>query len=259
MLLELIAIGGCIFWALAILAFVIEFIAVGNEKACPTILVPIVFVAIMSFFSSWSLPLFFKENWLNMLWSLLAYVIIACIYAMLKWYRRSIRRGIIYANCLEDWAEENMPEGVKITSVNHIPMDKRLAFFNKLKDAFYKGTQDESYGRERWDIPELSRDPNYYRDDSAIDKQNKEKEHILKAQKQVLRKVLSSPKENKERITVWMAAWPISILTTFVFDFLYDFFGWLRKSLTGMFVEISRIGLGKYRKDFDSIKVEKEI
>lgn len=256
MLLELIIVGHWVFWAIAILAFALEFIAVGYEKAWPTILVPLLFATVIGFFSSFSPIAYCKENWLTLLYSLGGYVVIACGWALFKWYRRCVRRGAIYANCLEKWADENM-DGIKITSINDIPYGKRIEFLAALKDAFYHGMEDESYGRERWDI----NIENYYcsRDENAIDNQRNEKAHVDKTQKEVLKKVLSSPKDNKERITVWMVAWPFSMLTTLVFDFLYDFFGWLRKQLAGLFIEISRMAFGKYRKDFESIKVEKEV
>lgn len=257
MLFELIAIGGWIFWSLVALAFLLEFVAVGYEKAWPSVLLPILFTVVMGLFSSFNPILYGKENWQMLLISLGIYVVAACVWAIFKWYRRCVRRGKIYANCLETWAEKNMPEGVNITSVNDIPMDKRIEFFKALKDAFYYGMEDEAYGREQWDI-DISK-VTRYQSDSGVEYARKEHEAIEVLQKEVLKKVLSSPKDNKERITVWMVAWPFSVLTTLVFDFLYDFFSWLRKSLSGLFIEISRMAFGKYRKDFENIKVEKEI
>jgi hypothetical protein len=257
-MIELIALGGWIFWTILGLAFLLEFISVGNEKAWPTITIPIVLAVVMGVFSSFNVLTYCRDNWVNILIGIGVYIVVACLWALFKWYRRCLRRGNVYAACLEKWAEQNLPNDVKITSINDIPWNKRVSFFLSLRDAFRYGHEDESYGRESWGSINIS-DPHTYRNEGAIDFESRSKQEIETLQVQVLKKVLSSPKENKERIMVWMIAWPFSMLTTLVFDFLYDFFNWLRKSLAGIFVEISRMAFGKYRKDFDTIKVEKEI
>lgn len=253
MILELIVAGGWLFWAIIGALCLLELVFVGKEVLWPTIILPIVSFIAISLFSTTKALTYCQENWKHCLYVLGAYIVIACLWATFKWYRRCIRRGKIYANCLEKWAEKNMPAGVHTSSVNDIPIHMQVKFFQALKTDFYV----EAYGREEWgmSIDSIAK----YGYESPAEYAVREREHVSELKTDVLKKVLSSPKENKDLITVWMVAWPFSILSTLVFDFLYDFFGWIRKSLAGLFIEIARMSFGKYRKDFDAIKIEKEI
>lgn len=255
MFFELITMGGLLSWIIVGVSVLLEFWFVGKEWGWPSIINPIILVSFIAFFSSFNVESYCKENWQNILWAIGIYIVVGCLWALFKWYRRCVRRGNIYSNCLEEWATKNMPDGLVITSINDIPMDKRIGFFKALK---YNFERNADAAEDVWFWGVCIDDLRFSKQDSAMDIAIMEKEHVLGIQKDILKKVLSSPKENKERITVWMSAWPFSILTTLIFDFLYDFYNWLRKSLTEIFVAISRICFGKYRKDFESIKVDKE-
>ena len=237
MIFELLTIGSLGFYLFCIFAFILEFIFVGLEKLWSAIVGILTFFGVLFFCTNFNFSTFFSENLEKIIWGIVFYIAMAVIWATFKWWRQFKQRGKVYAHCLWKWSRDEKVETIK--SINDIPINKRMEFMIDAEADFKKELNERFYM-------------------SMITSRKSEKD-ILEYQEAFLSAWLSSPKDNKERISLWMVAWPLSMLTTIIYDFIFEIFTWIRKALGDLYIGIARKSFGEYSNDFKSVKVEKEI
>lgn len=251
-MLEWIAIGSWVFWSIFTVACIIEFVSASNEKLWPSILTFLGFCAVMGFFSDFNIITYCSENWIEMLAGFGVYVFIGIVWATVKWVLMARKRGKIYAYCLERWSEIS---GSKVLSIDHIRLEDKMNFFRILVNSFKEASSNLGWG-EYWEMHEIREHSGHSKPLNSEDKDFEKEINAL--QNTIMRKVLSSPFQHKEKIAVWMSAWPFSMVSSFLFDFLCDLFDNIRKLLNGFYVWLSKMAFGKYRRDFDNVVIKDE-
>jgi len=179
------------------------------------------------------------------------YVFIGICWATLKWIQFAVRRRTKYAKCLAEWNNER---NTTVQSINDIPLVDRADFLRDVMTSF-------RYDDDAWSCYELDtikRDYSSYPSSDGAPSSNEYRKLLLRAQNKVMAKALSSPLKHKECITVWLSAWPFSMLSSFVFEYIADFYRFIGKLISKFFVALSKAAMGKYRGDFANVSIESE-
>jgi hypothetical protein len=228
---ELIAFGGWLFWGLSGIATITLFAAVSHEKVGIVIGTIVSFLAVLLVFGKTEIRGFFFGNWQSLLMWVGIYIGVAVAWAFVKWFILAARRSSRYGEIKKAWFEENSIEG---TAVKELSPQLRMRFYHHIV----------SNVESNDDISQP-----YF---TSLDRgQETTPSELREAEKKVHEYIYPLPGQNKGRISIWMAAWPFSVLQTILGDLLYDLWNFLRKLGTRIFVGLSNLAWRKHRADFE--------